>query len=562
MVRAEITNSTTLTLERTDDPDVAEIGVDVDWFVVEFSPLTLKFPNGGELWYVGETQNIIWKHAAALETGGSQPDGTHSVDLLLSTDGGTTFPLTIVSGISAASDSYSWTIPATIGATNLIGNQLRVRIIDTDLTERNYDDSNADFEIKGTIDLTAPDGGELWYIGDTNRYITWNYTGELGTVSLYYDTNSGNDGYPTLIETGVSVGTGGSGSYNWNPGGAGIPDLPYKTLRIKIVVDSDLTVMDTSAADFEIRPNITITSPDLGTEVWPAQTTQNIEWTSTETVDSVDIYYSTNTGVDWILIESNYTLGSPYSWLVPVEAIGDQTKIKVERSGDPEVSDAAPDGGSGVFSIVPSIKVTSPTTGTEVWRVGETHDITWEINGSISSVKIEYSVDGGNNWVIPAIVDSTPASNLSYPWTIPDNISDNVMVKISNVDDPNMYDVSDNPFKIKGKIVVTSLDGGETYTVGSSQVITWEKYGTLGNVNIKYSTDGGVTFPNTIATVLASDLNYTWSPIPDNITDTARVKIELVDDPAGVFDISNADFYIKGSLTLTAPHGGGDLFCW
>ncbi|RKY30980.1 MAG: hypothetical protein DRP68_05550, partial [Candidatus Omnitrophota bacterium] len=553
MVRAEITDSTTLTLERTDDPDVSEIAVDADWFVVELSPLTLKTPNGGELWRVGETHDITWKHAAALETGGSQSDGTHSVDLLLSTDSGATFPLTIVSGISAASDSYSWTIPATIGTTNLISNQLRVRIIDTDLTERNYDDSNADFEIKGTLTLTAPNGGEIWYIGDTDRYITWDYTGELGTVALYYDTNSGADGYPNLIASGVSVGSGGSGSYNWNP----IPDLPYKTIRVKVEAESDTTVFDTSSGDFEIRPNITITAPNLGTEVWPAQTDQSIEWTTTGTVDSVNIYYSTNTGVDWTLIVSDYTLGSPYTWTVPVEAIGDQTKIKVEKSDDSVIMDTAPDGGSGVFSIVPSIKVTSPTSGTEVWRVGESHDITWEINGTIDYVKIEYSTDGGSTYPVDnLIVDSTPASDLSYPWTIPDNISDNVVVKISNVDDPSMYDESDNPFKIKGKIVITEPNGGETYTVGSSQVIKWQKYGTLGDVNIKYSTDGGTTFPNTIATVLASDLNYTWSPIPDDITDTARIKIELVDDPAGVFDTSDADFYIKGSLSLTAPNGG------
>ncbi|RLI07232.1 hypothetical protein DRO24_03440, partial [Candidatus Bathyarchaeota archaeon] len=555
MIAAELTTTTNLALSRAE----SATGTDayIDWQAVELSPLTLTSPNGGEVWQVGDTQNITWLHADSLLSGGSCTEtgyeGHHLVNLLLSTDGGSTYPLTIATGVRGTQDSYSWTIPATIDAVNLIGTNLKVRIIDTDLSTRNYDSSNGTFEIKGTLTLTAPNGGEIWYIDDTDRYITWDYTGELATVSLYYDTNSGADGYPHLIASGVSVGSGGSGSYNWSP----IPDLPYKTMRVKVENEADTSVYDTSDDDFIIRPKITITAPNLGTEVWPAQTDQSIEWTTTGTVDSVNIYYSTNTGVDWTLIVSDYTSGSSYTWTVPVEAIGDQTKIKVEKSDDSVIMDTAPDGGSGVFSIVPSIKVTSPTSGTEVWRVGETHDITWEINGTIDYVKIEYSTDGGSTYPVDnLIVDSTPASDLTYPWTIPDNISDNVVVKISNVDDPSMYDESDNPFKIKGKIVVTEPNGGETYTVGSSQVIKWQKYGTLGDVNIKYSTDGGTTFPNTIATVLASDLNYTWSPIPDDITDTARIKIELVDDPAGVFDTSDADFYIKGSLSLTAPNGG------
>ncbi|RKX43694.1 MAG: hypothetical protein DRP27_07830, partial [Thermotogae bacterium] len=556
-VRAEITTTTTsgdtLALSR----HTSAVATDIDWFVVEFAPLTLKSPNGGEVWRVGETHDITWKHADSLESGGSGADGHHLSDIKLDTNGGADgYPLTIATGVDATLDSYSWTIPATIDTVNLIGTNLKVRIIDTDLATRNYDDSNDSFEIKGTLTLTAPNGGELWYIGDSDKYITWDYTGELGTVSLYYDTNSGNDDYPNLIASGISVGSGGSGSYNWNP----IPDLPYKTMRVKVIADSDSTVFDTSDDDFEIRPKITITAPDLGTEVWPAQTTQNIEWTSTGTVDSVDIYYSTNTGVDWTLIVSDYTSGSPYGWLIPVEAIGDQTKIKIERSGDPEVFDTSPDGGEGVFSIVPSIEVTSPTLGTEVWRVGETHDITWDINGTIDTVEIEYSADGGSTYNL--IASDVTASDGTYAWTIPDNISDTCLVRIYNSVDSTMYDVSDNYFKITGKITVTYPNGGETFVVDSTEVIKWTKSGSIGNVEIRYSTDGGTTYPNLITPadgVPASDLNYTWSPIPDDISDTVKIKIVLLEDTS-VNDASDSDFFIKGSLTVTAPDGGETFY--
>ena len=92
----------------------------------------------------------------------------------------------------------------------------------------------------------------------------------------------------------------------------------------------------------------------------------------------------------------------------------------------------------------------------------------------------------------------------------------------------------------------------------SSQVMSWQKFGTIGDVNIKYSTDGGATYPNLITAtpIAASSLNYTWTSIPDSISATVRIKIELVSDLDGVFDVSDANFSIKGSLSLTAPNGG------
>jgi hypothetical protein len=49
-------------------------------------------------------------------------------------------------------------------------------------------------------------------------------------------------------------------------------------------------------------------------------------------------------------------------------------------------------------------------------------------------------------------------------------------------------------------------------------------------------------------------LSYTWT-IPDNISGQCRVKItDTGDDSVG--DESNANFIIKGSVTLTSPNGG------
>ncbi|MDD5477084.1 MAG: hypothetical protein PHG87_02590, partial [Candidatus Omnitrophica bacterium] len=526
---------------------------------VEFCPLTIKTPNGGEVWTVGSTQNITWKHASALESGGTGPLGHHKANIDLSTDGGATFPLNIITGCDVSLDTYAWTIPATIGVSNLISTQLQVKITDTDLAARNYDTSNANFQIKGTLTLTSPVGGEVWFVGDATNNITWNNTGNLngiapGTLKIKLSTDGGVT-YPIIVAT-VAAGSGTGGTYNWNP----IPDQIGNNRRIQVVLDSDSTVSSSSPANFYIKGKLTLTAP-IGGETWPTLTSQNITWNKAGTFATVSLYYSTNSGGDGYANTiataqpAGTTTGS-YAWTVPVAGLSTQARVKIvsDQSADLQVSNTSP----ANFNIVNSIKVTSPDAGTEVWLVGESHNITWTIGGSIANVKIEYSTDGGTTY--PAgntIIASTSAASLSYAWTIPDAISDTCKVRISDVLNPGINNQSTNNFKIKGKITVTAPNGGEVYPVASSQIITWQKYGTLGNVNIKYSTDGGVTFPNTIASgISASALNYTWNPIPDNISSTAKVRVELISDPSNVFGVSTANFAIKGSLTLTAPTGG------
>ncbi len=62
-------------------------------------------PNGGESWLATTAHDILWD--------ASDPGSVISVDLAYSTDGGTTFPHTIATGI-ANSGSYSWTVPFTL----------------------------------------------------------------------------------------------------------------------------------------------------------------------------------------------------------------------------------------------------------------------------------------------------------------------------------------------------------------------------------------------------------------------------------------------------------------
>ena len=73
--------------------------------------------------------------------------------------------------------------------------------------------------------------------------------------------------------------------------------------------------------------------------------------------------------------------------------------------------------GSAVTSTQPSITIVSPNGG-ESWKVGETHNITWNATG-VQTVNI--SINAGASGAI-TVASNVSASSGSYSWTIPANI--------------------------------------------------------------------------------------------------------------------------------------------
>jgi len=98
-----------------------------------------------------------------------------------------------------------------------------------------------------------------------------------------------------------------------------------------------------------------------------------------------------------------------------------------------------------------SVTVQYPNGG-EVWVVGETEDITWTCE-NVSDVKIEISFDNGNTW--STIADSIPNTE-TYSWTVTAQDSSNeCLIKISNVANGEVFDMSDNVFSID---IVSDVD--------------------------------------------------------------------------------------------------------
>jgi len=131
-------------------------------------------------------------------------------------------------------------------------------------------------------------------------------------------------------------------------------------------------------------------------------------------------------------------------------------------------------------------------------------------------------------------------------------------VRVSDALDANAFDTSDGNFKARGGLTLSSPNGTEIWIVGESRNITWSRTGSIANVKLEYSTDGGTTYSNIItASTPAAALSYSWA-VPDTIAANLRVKVSDVSD-ASVYDTSDANFTIKGSLSLSSPNGGGSL---
>ena len=123
----------------------------------------------------------------------------------------------------------------------------------------------------------------------------------------------------------------------------------------------------------------------------------------------------------------------------------------------------------------PSVTLLSPNGG-ETFLSNETYSIIWSANDNIgiSHIKIEYSVDGGANYV--PIVDSAPNTG-SFPWTVPAIASDNCIVKVTASDyaENFAFDGSENSFTviISGQLQV-EISPQEAVDAGAQWKVTTE----------------------------------------------------------------------------------------
>jgi hypothetical protein len=210
----------------------------------------------------------------------------------------------------------------------------------------------------------------------------------------------------------------------------------------------------------------------------------------------------------------------------------------------------------------PRIQVLSPNGG-DTLCVGSTKDITWLSEKFTDPVKIEYSTNGGQSWIV--IVASTPNTGV-YHWpNVPNTPSTNCLVKISAAVGGVPSDSSDAPFTISGEtIVVTYPNGGEIFVAGDSLSVTWNSVCFTDSVDILMSEDEGTNW-NPIISGTENDGIHPTS-ISQSVS-TNKGLIEVSDSDDGIpFDRSNTFFTVRNFSIKTEPEtlvvsAGNDASC-
>jgi len=204
----------------------------------------------------------------------------------------------------------------------------------------------------------------------------------------------------------------------------------------------------------------------------------------------------------------------------------------------------------------PEIELIAPLAGMK-WNGHIHNDIQWE-SEFIADVKIEFSSDNGASW--SDIVESVSAHYRSFSWTAPtDLISTECLIKISDVANPDVFSITENPFELC-KLELSTPNGYDFYRVGSPVEITWESE-QVDDLIISYSTseDGGWVMID--EGIPASDSSYMWTP--EEATSWCKIQLEEVSHPEA-YEVSNNRFFVF-QLDLTSPEGaetleGYDLF--
>lgn len=146
-----------------------------------FSPvITVTSPNGGENLVWGNTYTIVWN-----DTGFSSNVSSPAYEVSLYMQDGVR--ISGVIGNVEGNTSLSWATGSflTGAGGHLIGygaGSYKIQVVRTDWADE-WDQSDNSFNIISPINVTSPNGGETWVVGNT-YHITWTTIGDIPEVQI------------------------------------------------------------------------------------------------------------------------------------------------------------------------------------------------------------------------------------------------------------------------------------------------------------------------------------------------------------------------------------------
>ncbi|MBA4407113.1 hypothetical protein C0389_07560, partial [bacterium] len=488
--------------------------------------VTVLAPNGGELLSEGSSYQIQWSGT-----------GTPLVKIQYSVDNGTTWALVVDSLKNTG--VYNW-----FPVPNTISNQCRIRVASVDgVTSDASDKSFAIIKNSNeSLKLVSPVGKEAWEAGSAKQ-IKW-YSSGLDSIKIEYTTNNGQRwNY-------IAVDKKNTGIYYWEP----VPNTPSTLAKIRISDAKDGTPSVESSDVFEIlpEPKLRVIAPNGGERIL-AGTSRKIEYVS-ENVENVKIAYSTNNGFNWTTITESISATGFYVW-EPVPNLNSQLcKVRIYDAKDGEPSDVSDSVFTITNQVTQTIEITSPN-GSEKWQAGTAQNITWTSSG-IPKVKLEFTSNNGLTW---NTIISDFSNTGAYEWNVPNSLSTQCLIKISDASDGDPTDQSNATFKIvpKPELKVLKPNGGETWTGGIADTVKWYSVG-VENVSIEYTTNNGGEWKSIVSRTPSSGSYVTSFSNPSSFY---KIRIKEA-DTGSPQDESDGTFTVtpEPKITVTTPNGNEEWF--
>lgn len=157
-------------------------------------------------------------------------------------------------------------------------------------------------------------------------------------------------------------------------------------------------------------------------------------------------YYADST---WRLIDSAAPNTGTYLWTVPyLDSVNTTASVRISAL-EGLLSNQSP----GVMIVSPPNKLVLKTpNGRETWGGSQAQWISWVTMGILSSVRLDYTLDG-TIWHL--INESTPNDGF-YLWEVPSTPSSSAIVRISSLDG-SLVDQSDSTFSIAVGVVSSEI---------------------------------------------------------------------------------------------------------
>jgi len=513
------------------------------------------YPNGGERWIAGSTQNITW-----------EADGIQNIKIEYTTNSGVTWNSVVAS--TPNTKAYAWTSIPSVSSDNC-----KIKVSDASDPTTFYDESDNFYSMTPTptITVTSPNGGEYWQSG-SNQEIKW-VSENIQNVKIEF-TSDGGANWSTIVNSTITN----SGSYTW----LNIPNMHSLQCKIKITDVKYGSPTDQSDNNFTISNLVTksikVLSPNGG-ENWEAGTKQNITWSSSS-INKVKVELTTDKGSRWTVLADS-TIGGAFEWNISETLNSTQCQIRLSDASDSNVNDVS----DATFTISPRKWITVTGPQTRIYKSSEPITITW-LSGGIKYVGIKYTTTNGIadafNPAFTILADKVGATSGSYTtyFSLP---SDKYFVVVYNADDGSNGTPSNNSpgFTIvkaePPKITVLTPNGGEQWLVSKAGVpntdiqnyhpfeIRWNATG-LEKVKIEWSTTGGGSW-NVVAGAdsTTNDGIFVWAPGNQDIvrpdsSDNCLIRISSVSGT--VTDLSDNFFSIHESkmIRMEFPITGEDFY--